>query len=385
MLEYDIVENEYGPQLAVSFQYDERTIEQIKLLSWETTHRTWSEDHDAWLIDYTEQSLEEFQDQMNVVIPPRYTPSEDHNGVVRAVVPNEYAWFFLQDPSSEIDDLLWQELAYWNDAYKEHHQQWIRLYDTDTHGAPIGLLDKTRELVEASGYEFTVTWNGDRKGGAVQLDWEFPSELREYQRDAINAAKANDGGIIALPTGTGKTVTAMKLLEEVSLEMGRGIVLVHTQELLYQWASEIRDALRVEPGVIGDGNWSEGPVTIAVMQTLMSRGVDELDESYGVAVFDECIARSEEITMANGSAKPIENVSVGDRVLSVNSDGGIEPQPVTHVWDRGERKIVKVETDDGTIRCTPDHEVLTDRGYVAAENLKANDALYMNTDGRHDT
>lgn len=348
--DFDIVENEYGPQLAVSFEYDEQTVQRIKSLSWETTHRSWDGDRNAWLVDYTEAALDEFERQMNVVIPPQYKPDEGYQGTINAVVPDEYSWFFLRDSPTEVDDLLYQELAYWNDAYKEHQQRWIRLYDRSNHGAPVGLIDRARTLIESAGYDFSVDWEGDRRGDAVHLDWQFPHDLRDYQKDAIDAVKANGGGIIGLPTGTGKTVTAMRLLHDVSVEMGRGIVLVHTQELLYQWADEIRDTLNVEPGVIGDGHWSEGPVTIAIMQTLISRGVNELDKDYGVAIFDECHRTSAADTMHDIGM----DLNVAMRV-------GLSATP----WRRIEGEELKIEGAVGGEAHTVTAEEMIDREYLA--------------------
>lgn len=294
---YDIVENEYGKQLAVSFDYDERIVSEMKRLSWENTHRSWSDEHQAWLIDYTEQALDLFERQFNVVIPPQYTPDEGYQGEIRAVVPEDYTWFFLRSPPTEIDDLLHQQLAYFNDAYREQDQQWIRLYNRENHGGPVGLLERARDLIESAGYDFHVDWEGDRRGDPVDLDWQFGHELRDYQSEAVAAVKENGGGVVGLPTGTGKTVTAMRILYDLAMEFGRGIVLVHTQELLYQWQDELKESLNCDVGIIGDGNWSEGDVTVAIMQTLVSRGVDNLEYDYGITVFDECHRTSAADTM----------------------------------------------------------------------------------------
>ncbi|NJE77474.1 DEAD/DEAH box helicase, partial [Thermococcus sp. ES12] len=62
----------------------------------------------------------------------------------------------------------------------------------------------------------------------------------------------------------------------------------HTKELLYQWADNIREVLGIEPGLVGDNNWDEKPVTVAMIQTLLSRGVDKLKKQYAILMFDEC-------------------------------------------------------------------------------------------------
>ena len=58
-------------------------------------------------------------------------------------------------------------------------------------------------------------------------------ELRPYQREAMDAFKASEvqRGIIALPTGTGKTVLGLSLAKELG---GRLLWLAHRDELITQ-------------------------------------------------------------------------------------------------------------------------------------------------------
>jgi len=77
----------------------------------------------------------------------------------------------------------------------------------------------------------------------------------------------------------------MNLIKRINQQT---IIFVHTKNLLYQWADRVEEVLGVEPNIIGDDNFSEGPITIATMQTLHQRGVDTLEQEYGVAIFDEC-------------------------------------------------------------------------------------------------
>lgn len=364
--EYDIVQTEYGKQLAVSFDYDEETVAKIKTLPWDVTHRKWSDEHEAWLIDYDEQSLDEFEQWLNVVIPPQYTPDSGNSKTIKAVVPDGYTWFFLQNATTEIDDLLYQELAYFNDAYRIQDQEWIRLYKRDNSGAPIGLLDRARELIEAAGHELTVQWHGERRSSPVDLDWQFPHELRDYQRQAVEAVKQNGGGIVGLPTGTGKTVVAMRLLKELSIEAGRGIVLVHTKELLEQWTSELEDTLNCTVGAIGDGRWSEGDVTVAIMQTLMSRDVDQLEKDYGIAIYDECHRTSAADTM----------YEIGME-LDTETRIGLSATP----WRRIDGEELKIEGVVGGTAYTATAEQMIDNGYLATPQFEIIDVDNARTAG----
>jgi len=49
----------------------------------------------------------------------------------------------------------------------------------------------------------------------------------------------------------------------------------------------------------------------------------------------------------------------------------------THVFSSGIKPVVKVETEDGhSIRLTPDHKLMTDRGWVAAQDLTPEDVIH---------
>lgn len=354
-LNYDIVETEYGQQLAVSFDYDSQTVARIKDLPWETTHRKWSDDHEAWLIDYTERALEIFETRMNVVLPPDVRPDDGYQGSIDIVVPDGYTWFFIQDPPAQIDDLLYQELSYEapNAEYTDSYQNgtWdgiVRLYKRGNHGGPVGLLDRTRDLIEDMGYDVDVTIEGDRQGDDAAFTWHFDYDLRNYQLEATDALLNNDGsGVLSMPTGTGKTVTGLAGVQELGRE---AIIVVHTQELLYQWKEEIEEIFGVTPGLIGDGKWSEGPITVAIMQTLVSRGADNLERDYGTLVFDECHRTSAAETMHEIGM----NIDVKNRV-------GLSATP----WRRISGEELKIEGAIGGVVYEVTAEQMIEEGYLA--------------------
>lgn len=82
-----------------------------------------------------------------------------------------------------------------------------------------------------------------------------------------------------------------------------------------------------------------------------------------------CIAEGTPIITDQGLVN-IEDIRVGDYVLT---RGGYDL--VTNTWDRGERDVLTICTDRGSIVCTPDHEVLTNRGWLQADAVRYNDDL----------
>lgn len=251
------------------------------------------------------------------------------------------------------DDLLYRELA-WRDpdaeftrAYKNGDWDgYYRLYDRTDHTGPVGLLDRAADLLEANGYTVTITDNHQPRVNKISLDWDFDHQLREYQRTAVDATIENQGGIVAIPTGGGKTVVALRLLYELQRS---SVIFVHTKTLLHQWADRIEDILGVTPGKIGDGSWKEKPITVATMQTVHERGADNLDD-YDVAVFDECHRTSAAETMYDIGLEITPELRIG---LSATP------------WRRIDGEELRIEGAVGSEAINIQADTLVDQGYLA--------------------
>ena len=119
---------------------------------------------------------------------------------------------------------------------------------------------------------------------AEPLDVASTYELRDYQRDALDAWQANDRrGVLELPTGSGKTVIGLKAIEAV----GRSaLVVVPTIDLLVQWKRELAREFGCEIGQLGGGEQTVGPVTVATYDSAYLRA-DDLGDRFALVVFDE--------------------------------------------------------------------------------------------------
>jgi superfamily II DNA or RNA helicase len=98
--------------------------------------------------------------------------------------------------------------------------------------------------------------------GAGKLEIKTDKKLYPYQIDAIECwKKSNYNGIISMPTGTGKTLTALFALQESLFKGYPILIVVPTNILLDQWNKVIIDLYPNIPILLagGNSNWRENP------------------------------------------------------------------------------------------------------------------------------
>jgi len=109
-------------------------------------------------------------------------------------------------------------------------------------------------------------------------------QLRGYQRRALDAwAEADHRGVVILPTGAGKTVLALKGIEEMGLAT---LIIVPTLVLVDQWRRELESAFNVEVGVLGGGRSEIRALTVATYDSASLRA-PQIGNLFSTLVFDE--------------------------------------------------------------------------------------------------
>jgi len=124
----------------------------------------------------------------------------------------------------------------------------------------------------------------DQRLALPLMDIAFRAVLRDYQDVAVKTMLARAHGVLQAGTGAGKTVMALSI---IAARKQPALVLVHTRELLDQWADRARQFLGVEAGRIGGGKYEARPLTIGIVNTVR-RHLDELPKHFGHVVVDEC-------------------------------------------------------------------------------------------------
>ncbi len=95
----------------------------------------------------------------------------------------------------------------------------------------------------------------------------------------------------------------------------------------------------------------------------------DLMEKFAGYGFNKCVSRDTRIEMADGTTKLVTEIKAGDVVLT--KDG---PYPAKAATPSGTRSVGRLELANGMdVRCTPDHPVFTQRGWVNVEELTTAD------------
>lgn len=152
---------------------------------------------------------------------------------------------------------------------------------------PRGSLDEVVKLFQ--NLKIWVTVRDERQCG-TPCEFRFMGELTDGQRAAAEALVDHDIGVLAAPTGFGKTVIGAWLIAKRSVNT---LVLVHRQQLADQWRERLSAFLELPPRAVGQfgagRNKGKGKVDIAMLQSLQNKGtVRDLVGDYGHVLVDEC-------------------------------------------------------------------------------------------------
>lgn len=112
--------------------------------------------------------------------------------------------------------------------------------------------------------------------------------LRDYQREALEKWVGNSyRGIVALPTGSGKTVVGVAAVAELSRWT---LVVAFTREQVRQWREHLVRGLGLSSSDVGVFHGEEkriAPITVTTYQTAF-RYIETLSPYFSLLIIDEC-------------------------------------------------------------------------------------------------
>jgi superfamily II DNA or RNA helicase len=118
------------------------------------------------------------------------------------------------------------------------------------------------------------------------FDFSLKIELRDYQNEAIEKWRNNNfKGVIALPTGAGKTIIGLKAIESVKKST---LIVAFTKEQMNQWKDSIVKFSDVRPdiGLYYSSEKNIKPITISTYQTAY-RHINDLADKFDLLIIDE--------------------------------------------------------------------------------------------------
>ncbi|MEM7337766.1 MAG: DNA repair helicase XPB [Actinomycetota bacterium] len=131
-------------------------------------------------------------------------------------------------------------------------------------------------------------------GLAFGFDLSSDLELRPYQRQAVDSWLPAAAGVVVLPCGAGKTVTALAAAAEVG---ARTLILVTGEASMQQWKSELLQFTTVDEADIGfysARSKAVAPITIATYHVISARRNGEFRHldliqrgDWGLVIYDE--------------------------------------------------------------------------------------------------
>lgn len=102
--------------------------------------------------------------------------------------------------------------------------------------------------------------------------------LRQSQVDALEQLLRLRVGPVQMPTGSGKTNIALSVVSRLQTT---ALILTHTRELLRQTVARCESWPGISPGVLRAGRWDARPTSVAMIQTLARRGVEQIPSKFG--------------------------------------------------------------------------------------------------------
>lgn len=133
---------------------------------------------------------------------------------------------------------------------------------------------------------YPVTDDYDMDDVDVSLGIELDCTLRDYQQELLDEAWERQACVLANPSGSGKTVTAIGMIAKADAPT---LILVPQRSLIPQWREELKDKTTLEDEQIGEYHGDTKnieDVTIATYHIAASK-TPLFRQEWGLIIFDE--------------------------------------------------------------------------------------------------
>ncbi len=120
---------------------------------------------------------------------------------------------------------------------------------------------------------------------SLKLDFMTKFAPRKHQQRALKSwIERGSRGIVAMPTGSGKTFLAAMAIDRLKLPT---LVVVPTIDLLQQWAGTLELFFGCKVGMLGGGSKEVLALTVSTYDSAVLQ-MEFIGNRFGLIVFDEC-------------------------------------------------------------------------------------------------
>jgi superfamily II DNA or RNA helicase/intein/homing endonuclease len=224
------------------------------------------------------------------------------------------------------------------------------------------------------------------------IDLKFKGQLRDFQKPIVNKfvkhVGSSGGGLLEVPCGRGKTVMGLNIVAQLKTKT---LIIVHKEFLLRQWMERIQEFLptarigRIQGEIL---DIDDKDIVMGMLQSLsMKEYPNSVFDSFGLTIIDECFPFQSQIhtnqgIMCIGTLHELfKNKQELPKILSFNRETQtFEYKRMTWSWRKEREELIKIKLSKRVINCTPEHKILSTKGYVEANKLKIGDLIISKYD-----
>jgi len=108
-------------------------------------------------------------------------------------------------------------------------------------------------------------------------------KLRKYQKEALRYWLLTKKGVIVMPTGSGKTILGIKIIEKLNIST---FIIVPTLDLVHQWKMELENELSLKIGEFSGNKKNLKPITVSTYNSAYINAA-YLGNKFKLLIFDE--------------------------------------------------------------------------------------------------
>lgn len=224
----------------------------------------------------------------------------------------------------------------------------------------------------------------------------YPHQVDMVDRLRKSLAK-HRAAILQAPPGTGKTRIAKWMLGAATNRVpkhnqtGKSLFTVHRRGLVDNASNSFNESPELPHGILMAGveHNASRAVQVASIDTLLSwfceGGQYGWDETFDLVIFDECVTGDAIVDTELGPMR-LDDIPIHKplTVRSYSKDKGEHFARILNWTHSGLRDTIEVHTHKGKVRCTPDHEIYTRRGWLQGKDLSDTDEILVSADADRD-